>query len=538
MKRRNFLAATAGALSFPFIACSRKTPGEPPPGVVLDGGLDLGHRLRDGGFPEPTETRRTPVLIVGAGIGGLSAGWRLQKNSFNDFRIIELADRCGGNSRYADRADNPVSPHPLGAHYLPLPTREATFVRELLADLGAIERAPQAARPFYDERKLCHTPQERLYHNGMWHDGLIPQQGFARAERDEIARFLDRMAEFRQATDREGRRAFALPADLSSPDPRWRKLDQITMTAWLRTAGFHSAALHWYVDYACRDDFGTTAANTSAWAGIHYFACRNGEAANAPDDAVLTAPEGNGWIVRALAQRLSLHIDTEAVAYRIRPLGDRLQVDLWRAKEQRSIRLECAQLIWAAPLFLLPRLAPDLPAPLRDACSAGTYAPWLVANLTLSEPPREGAGAPLAWDNVPYGSAGLGYVIATHQQIRMSDGPTVLTWYHALAHEDPKQARQRLMTTRREQWSHDILTELGRFHASLAAQTQRLDLFRHGHAMIRPTPGALWGPGRQSLTRLPGNILLAHSDVSGLSLFEEANYRGVLAADRILARHG
>src|SRR5262249_51358958 len=29
-----------------------------------------------------------------------------------------------------------------------------------------------------------------------------------------------------------------------------------------------------YIEYACRDDYGALAAQTSAWAGIHYFASR------------------------------------------------------------------------------------------------------------------------------------------------------------------------------------------------------------------------------------------------------------------------
>ena len=538
MKRRSFIAAATGTLAFPFIACSRKAESGVPPGILQDAGLDLGHRLRDGGFPEPTETRRQPVLIVGAGIGGLSAGWRLQKKGFKDFHIVELANRSGGNSRYAEARDNPVSAHPLGAHYLPLPTREATHVRELLADLGAIEGDPQIARPVYDERRLCHTPQERLYRNGIWQDGLIPQLGIAKKERNEIARFLDRMAEFRAATDRQGRRAFALPAELSSPEPRWRMLDRISMSEWLRTGGFHSEALHWYVDYACRDDYGTLAADTSAWAGIHYFACRNGEAANAPDDAVLTAPEGNGWIVRALTQKLSAHLATDTAAYRIRTDRNKVIVDLWLANEQRSVRHECEQLIWAAPLFLLPRLAPALPTALRAATGQGSYAPWLVANLTLAEPPQDGAGAPLAWDNVPYGSSGLGYVVATHQQLRMHTGPTVLTWYQALAHAAPAQARQTLLSTTHAQWATLIMGELARLHPDIGRRTRRLDLFRHAHAMVRPTPGTIWSETRRLLTAPAGNIHFAHSDVSGFSLFEEANYRGTLAADRILSRYG
>jgi len=37
------------------------------------------------------------------------------------------------------------------------------------------------------------------------------------------------------------------------------------MQAWLKTQGFVSEELHWYVNYCCRDDFGSTHDVTSAW---------------------------------------------------------------------------------------------------------------------------------------------------------------------------------------------------------------------------------------------------------------------------------
>lgn len=546
MQRRTLLAAALAApLAAPFLAgCARRTAA-PPPGSDLDSGLALGHRLRDGGFAAtaPVETRRVGVLIVGAGIGGLSAAWRLQRRGMRDFALVELADRAGGNARYADPREHPdatpAGPHPLGAHYLPLPTRESVHVRELLADLGALEGDPQAARPVYDERRLCHAPQERLYRDGFWQEGVIPERGLTRAERDEIRRFLERMAEFRAATDSAGRRAFALPIDASSPDPRWRALDRQSMADWLAGAGFRAAPLHWYVDYACRDDFGTGLADTSAWAAIHYFACRDGEAANAPPDAVLTAPEGNGWIVRALRDRLAGQLHPGHAVIQVSPGRGSVEATVWLNGEQRAVRYRASRLIWAAPLFLLPRvLAAPAPATLAAALDGASWAPWLVANLTLAELPAPGAGAPLAWDNVLYGSSGLGYVVAGHQNLARPLGPAVLTWYHALAGRDPAAERQALRETPHAVWAGRILGELGRAHADLPRLVQRLDLFRHGHAMIRPLPGRLWHPARRALARdgLPGlGIELAHADVSGLSLFEEANARGVAAADRVLA---
>ena len=51
----------------------RETPL--PPGICRHG-TALGHRLRDGGFPAPSESRRTGVVIVGTGISGLAAAWK------------------------------------------------------------------------------------------------------------------------------------------------------------------------------------------------------------------------------------------------------------------------------------------------------------------------------------------------------------------------------------------------------------------------------------------------------------------------------
>jgi hypothetical protein len=60
-----------------------------------------------------------------------------------------------------------------------------------------------------------------------------------------------------------------------------------------QSQGFNDAALRWYLDYACKDDYGLDSQKISAWAGLHYFASRQGLAANASEsDSVLTWPEG------------------------------------------------------------------------------------------------------------------------------------------------------------------------------------------------------------------------------------------------------
>src|SRR5205823_3688912 len=189
MDRRAFIGTSAALLA---AGCMRPAP--PPPGAMLGTRHLVGHRLRDGGLPAPRESRRAKVAIVGAGIAGLSAAWRLRQAGFADFELLELEDGAGGNSRWGE---SEVSAYPWGAHYIPLPGTEARAVRLLLAELGVLLGDPRAVEAQYDERSLCFTPQERHYRDGSWREGLAPLAGRSARELDEWRRFQERMEQFR-----------------------------------------------------------------------------------------------------------------------------------------------------------------------------------------------------------------------------------------------------------------------------------------------------------------------------------------------------
>jgi hypothetical protein len=62
---------------------------------------------------------------------------------------------------------------------------------------------------------------------------------------------------------------------------------------------------------------------------------------------------------------------------------------------------------------------------------------------------------------------------------------------------------------------------------------------RMGHAMIRPAVGSIFSEERRHLARFNERILFANSDLSGISIFEEAQYHGVEAAQKVLLKlHG
>ena len=528
MKRRDFLL---GAAAMGVGACSPQVETPLPPAAWIADVASRGHRLRDDPHPAAaSETLRTKVLIVGAGIGGLSAAWWLDQRGVEDYLLLEMLDEPGGNAR-AGR--NAISEFPLAAHYLPLPTRESASLRALLAQLGAIESDPQGDRPRYAENLLCAAPQERLYIHGHWQDGLVPEAGISQKERDQIRRFHERIAAL--ASPHDGRKVFALPSHLGASTPELLALDRVSMRDWMLAEGFDSAALHWYVDYACRDDYGTHAARTSAWAGIHYFASRDGRGENTGADEVLTAPGGNAWIARGLAAGVGPRLRTGQTV-----LGATREREGWsalvRSESGQVVRVLAEHLVWAGPLFVAARVLSGLPDVASAYARSVEYAPWVLAQLSLREMPQDRQGAPLAWDNVIYGSQALGYVVATHQNFRLRPAPSVWTWYRALDDVPAREARTQLLAADAGTWARRALQDMEQAHPDIAAHVAQVDCVRHGHAMCRPTPGFLTAPGRFWFAQGEADLQFAHADVSGFSLCEEAHARGVLAAERIARR--
>ena len=521
VSRRNLIAG-AGAAAVGAGALALNRGDTLPPGTL--GGADVarGHRLRAPSFPAPTSTERTRVAIVGGGVAGLSAAWALADAGV-DFRLLELEDRAGGNAR-AGR--NSVSAFPLGAHYLPIPNPEAKGVLRLLERLGIVT-GWQGGKPVFDSFAVVADPDERLLHLGRWQEGLVPSVGLSPVDRHDLYAFFAAMQGYRDRIGADGRPAFSIPMEGSSRDPDLIALDRLSFTEWLHAQGWRSPVLHAHVRYGCRDDYGTEPQHTSAWAGIHYYAARRGAAANVDGEAVLTWPEGNGHLVGRMAARLKQHILPDRLVFRVERTADGVAIDSLRG-DGSAVRLLADAVILATPHFVTTRLLGEGRADGFD------YAPWLVANVTVDRPPA-GPGAQLAWDNVNWTSNSLGYVVAGHQSLSAVPGPTVLTWYMPMSGTDPSTARRELIARPLEHWQRIVRDDLLRTNPDLADAIRRIDIWRWGHAMVRPVPNFFFGGAREVAARPRPPLFFAHSDGSGLSIFEEAHWRGTRAAEDAMA---
>jgi monoamine oxidase len=500
-------------------------------GALLGQAHSLGHRLVQGGFPPPRRILETDVVIVGGGIAGLSAGWKLQRSGMKDFLLLELEAEFGGNSRWGR---NKTSAYPWAAHYIPFPSPESRAVHELLQDLGVEQGRDASGRPVYDERAVCFAPQERLFIHGRWQEGIFPKLGATQEDVRQLAAFDARMTAFRTMRDNEGRRAFAIPMALSSRRPDLLALDKLSMGDWLKREGFTSPRLRWYADYACRDDFGTTVDDASAWAGIHYFASRGG----GDEDQVLTWPEGNGFVTAGLVRRLEGRLAGPMLVYDVTEGPSGVTADAWDPRAKESVRVRAKTALVCVPVFLARRIVASLRREDPAWARSFAYAPWMTANLTVEDPPT-GKGFPTAWDNVIFNGEGLGYVVAGHQGLERQRNSEVWTYYYPMPAAATPAARRSALSRSWGDWRTLILRDLGRAHPGLADRVRSIDVMVFGHAMVKPTVGTMWGQARLMAQKPVGRrVFLAHSDLSGFSLFEEAQYHGVLAAQRAMTLLG
>jgi monoamine oxidase len=530
--RREFVAALLGA-PLALSACHAAAPSIPDGELLLPGKV-AGHRLRDATGARvsvpPERWRTARVAIVGSGVAGLAAAWWLERAGLRDVVVLELDDVVGGTSQAGASS---VTAYPWGAHYIVAPQAHQASLIALLGEIGALEPEPVNGQPAPVEEALCREPEERLYYRGRWYDGLYLRAGASAEDLAQLARFQAEIGHWVAFRDSRGRRAFALPASTASDAAEVSALDRLSFGSWLAQHGFTSERLLWLADYACRDDYGLRAADTSAWAGVAYFAARIRNVGDEPQP-IVTWPQGNARLITQLSKHLGPRLLLGHGVVDVSPAGSGLELTALSPSGPMGVRAE--RVIVATPHLVARRIVAALRAGARNLVALDRGA-WAVANLHLDARPRSRErDAAIAWDNVFYDSPSLGYVVATHQS-GPERGPTVLTWYYPFT-GDGARARQELDGASREQWAAAALADIGRAHPDLPAACRRIDVAYWGHGMVRPRPGSIFDPALRAARAPLGAVHFAVSELSGVALFEEALDHGVRAADEVLQALG
>lgn len=492
-----------------------------------------GHILRDKiSLPKPTKSKNVKVLIVGSGISGLSAARWLQKSGETDFEILDLENHTGGNSHYHK---NQITSYPLGAHYTTIANAEDKLLIDFFKEVSVITHFENGL-PYYNDYHLTFDPEERLLINGEWQEGLIPDFGVPDNDKQQIRKFLKEVEALKHTKGSDGKYAFDIPIQKSSYDQVFTQLDQISFKNYLIEKGYNSPYLLWYLNYACKDDYGQKIEKISAWAGLHYFASRRGKAANAEDNAVLTWSKGNGWLAEKMTEKLKGNITTSTLCYEINEMpSGQMQAWTYNTTTKESTYIIADKIILATPQYVNHKLLKNINRGHFDYKKL-SYSPWLIANISVNQLPNA-KGMDLCWDNVAYNTPSVGYVNATHQNVTLNNTEKVLTYYLPLCDFEPTISRLAAYTRTYEQWLDIIMPELRYIHPEIDQAIKQIDLWVWGHGMIAPTPNLIFGENLKAARKsIDNKIFFAHTDLSGISIFEEAFHQGICAAKEVLKR--
>ena len=386
LDRREMLAALLGLPAL-LSGCTAKHESPRLTGQIVGPSEKLGHRLRQAVRPSPAADawQRCGVVIVGGGIAGLAAAWRLHKAGFHDFTVIEMEPLPGGTSC---SGSSDLTAFPWAAHYVPVPMKENRPLISLLDEMGILDGRDAEGEPVVAEQFLCRDPQERIFYKGRWYEGLYLYAGSTAEDRAQLKAFLaemDRWAAWRNAADDGPSHCPSPPVRTTPRSPPWTGS---TMTQWLDRHGWTSPRLRWLVDYSCRDDYGTKSEDTSAWAGVFYFASRI-RRPGMRSQPLITWPEGNGRIVAHLYGQAKDQVRLGWLVADIIPHADGGPAGRRRGDAgslgQRRPRIACrAGDLCRAAVPGLPRDSRLSPVAARAHCASSTmrHGWWRISSST------------------------------------------------------------------------------------------------------------------------------------------------------------
>lgn len=295
-------------------------------------------------IPAARGATREPVLVVGAGIAGLTAAWRLRQAGI-PVRIVEAQDRTGGRMFSLRNFFGDGQVAELGGE---------------LVDTGHVRIQALARELGITLDDLSHEPA-----------GIRSETYFIGGARRTETEIVEAVMPLAQAMERD--LAAVSEGDIGYRTPLGAEsLDRMTLTEWLDRAGV-SGWFRTLIDVAYTSEFGLeperqSALNLLTMIETHPFRIF-GES-----DERFRVHEGNDAIPRALASRLGDAIETGMRLEAIRPRAGGGFVASMR-RGATSVDVGAEQMVVAIPFTLLRdvRIDVDLPPVKRRAITELGY---------------------------------------------------------------------------------------------------------------------------------------------------------------------
>lgn len=312
-----------------------------------------------GRYPAPAE--RVPLVVVGGGLGGLTAAYLLRKHQPV---VLEQAARFGGNARGESWRGMDYA---IGAAYFTAPD-EGSPLAALYAELGVdrLWRSKPEGHPVALDGRLVED---------FWQGETAPA-----AQRRQ---FRDLAGYFHRLYNEEGGLRYPqIPAATAAERAHVNALDRSSFRRHVESR-LGGRRLHPHIrtafEHYCWSSFGASFSEVGAAAGLNFFAAEFGD--------ILMTPGGNAAIAERLHARLGRqlpegHLRAGALVANVRAVPGGFEV----AYEDAAGTLRCLHaraVVMACPKFVVARLVEGLEQERLEALRRLRYRSYLVANVLL-----------------------------------------------------------------------------------------------------------------------------------------------------------
>ena len=465
-------------------------------------------------------------VIIGGGMSGLVAAWKLRELGVKDILVLEKDDVLGGLCR-SDTIGGIVAAK--ASAYPSFPFNEDMIA--LYSDLGFIR--VRRGKVTVKKEYVLQPPYDQLFSRGKWVSDPFDDAGIAELPvsqkcRDDLAALTAKLEELWAWEDAGGNAAFDCPPDDASRNRAMRGLDDMTLGEYARSQGWGLEMVRLF-DPLLRSAYGVGHDRISAWAALDILSDELLPAD--PGEDWLGFPGGNAYFAESLVRKLDARqLLPKTIVSQIRQPNDEVQITCVRQGKAETLRARTA--IFAAPQFMTPYLLPDLPADRQKAAKTFEYTPYVVANVAVSQTPPG-----LAYSNQLLGDFVMSdFIVADWTDARRA----------AVRADQPAQRAHGVLSADRGRSAAAV----GRFPGRLAGQDSvRVRQVHPGPEQDRdgllPVPlgpcvrradqGAVFSPARQLVKRPIGRIFFAGADVEGIPTIDHAMASGFRTAEEVAA---
>lgn len=447
---------------------------------------------------------RARVVVVGGGVSGLSAAYRLRQ-----YRpiLLEQAARFGGNSQGHswEGLDSPI-----GAAY---------FIHaEPDVDLGPFYRELGV----YENAKVVEGGETYLYHSqqltDLW-DGsaiLTPQQLKIVAKLKKYFRSV--------LGESDGEIYPYIPL---KPGARYKeyvkKLDRVSFKAFLekKISSRLPPIIETAIEAYCASSFGASASEVSAACGLNAYSAEFGK--------MFVMPGGNAGMAELIYQKLTQslpeeHFRARSIVTSVKTNQEGVELCYWD-ENQKPRKIQAETMILACPKFVVKRILSNLEPSRLESIEKIRYRSYLVASVFLkqgykNQPPFYDLYLLDEKANPPFRQV-TDVVLGNYAQL--DSERSILNFYRSFPYEG---ARGEILVPGaydrfKKEFEKQIFQEI--FPALKLRRDQIVDfrLTRWGHALPLGSPGFI-ANGHAERVRKPfhGRVFFAHQDNWALPAFE------------------